>query len=76
CPSGCGSIPIETVDVDYRLPYFVGLIGINNGDGTGSMDYWHSNFFEGGLNGLDIEEYFMRLAITTLNSQFGDGDVD
>ena len=30
-------------------PHFVGFIGLNNGNGTGSMDSWWSNAFVHGL---------------------------
>jgi len=33
-------------DANCNDPYFVGFIGLNNGDGTGSMDSW----WEVGLN--------------------------
>lgn len=38
--------PTGTADggpIEFDIPIFVGLIGINNGNGTGSMDYWFSN---------------------------------
>lgn len=35
--------PPNFTSVPFQAPIFVGLIGINNGNGTGSMDYWYSN---------------------------------
>lgn len=52
--------------INYFLPYFVGLIGINNGNGTGSMDYWYSNF--AGVSQEEFEEYFFRLGFTAFNN--------
>ncbi len=53
-----GEVDIGIVtEAKVSLPYFVGLIGLNNGDGTGSMDYWYSNFVDEVL----FEEYLIDL---------------
>ncbi|NIP32080.1 MAG: hypothetical protein GTO02_21985, partial [Candidatus Dadabacteria bacterium] len=49
-PDGpCADGPCDD-DVPFQFPFFIGLIGINNGDGTGSMDYWY-----GGPNIFRVE---------------------